>query len=645
MKAETLESYRPLLRGILNLEGFQFENVFSFRVKGEDIVDALSGKSEFFDIGTKGNKLLKTLYQKWKASQRPASIVLKDHIMSIFPIREDVEGMDFLGMLRDRGDGELTAKEENLIHLICSEFAAGRGPRAESPGASGGDEDVLTVEREAHQHEVRQILLRTRELEESLKAAEENLSSMQQLAEHLQETAAREQQGRVKAEERVKLLESHAGAPREPAGDMQRLTAEMGTLQSERDELGSQVQTLQAEIADLRETLDRLQEERSTDHMQYSNELETLMGNLSEIQVREQELRMQLDSAAKERNALREQLAAAAGESATQGRAAEEVERLSRDLAAVRADLAQRESQLRETAGHRAELSREIQDLRDGVEAREGELRGVRAALEAREAQVEQARSSLDLKEADLAQEKNITANLFQELEGVRSEREDAILKAEALEAQLADLRKVSDRVEELEEALHLMEGRFQEASDLLGTVMKSRDKYRSVLDSEVNPIFMLDRHLTVLHLNRAMLSYTREHQFTGIIGRRCYESLGLRGICPGCPILKTVESGHLESNLVPMEMDGETRLFSISAFPTLDADANVTAVTEFMEEVTDRVAAVEQLHRVNAERQRLTSRMEASPLSYLRILLDSLGAPPAPSGQSDGSTDFEIKP
>ncbi len=645
MKAETLESYRPLLRGILNLEGFQFENVFSFRVKGEDIVDALSGKSEFFDIGTKGNKLLKTLYQKWKASQRPASVILKDHIMSIFPIREDVEGMDFLGMLRDRGDGELTTKEENLIHLICSEFAAGRGPRAESPGASGGDEDMLTVEREAHQHEVRQILLRTRELEESLKAAEENLSSMQQLAEHLQETASREQQGRVKAEDRVKLLESQAGAHREPATDTQRLTAEMGALQSERDELGSQVQTLQAELADLRETLDRLQEERSTDHMQYSNELETLMGNLSEIQVREQELRMQLDSAEKERNALRGQLASAANEAAAEGRAAEEAERLSRDLAAVRADLAQRESQLHETAGHRAELSREIQDLRDAVEAREGELRGVRAALEAKEAQVEQARSTLDLREADLEQEKNITANLFQELEGVRTERDDAILKAEGVEAQLADLRKVSDRVEELEEALQVMEGRFQEASDLLGTVMKSRDKYRSVLDSEVNPIFMLDRHLTVLHLNRAMLSYTREHQFTGIIGKRCYESLGLRGICPGCPILKTVESGHLESNLVPMEMDGETRLFSISAFPTLDADANVTAVTEFMEEVTDRVAAVEQLHKVNAERQRLTSRMEASPLSYLRILLDSLGAAPGSGSQSEGSTDFEIKP
>lgn len=641
MKAATLESYRPLLRRIINLQGFQFENVFTFRVKGEEIVDALSGKSQFFDIGTKGNKLLMTLFQKWRSTQRPASAILKDHIMSIFSISEDQGGMDFLAMLRERADGELTTKEETLIQLLCIEFG-GEGATGEAGEAGGADakaaeieriEAKLEEERDGHQKEMRQALLRTRELEESLRGVEENLSSLQHLAEQLQDTVVREQHQRSRADEELKRVTAELKEQGAAAGGIRLSEEQMSMIERERSEMGSQLRDLETELAEARQQLERVQEERSTEQMQYSNELETLMGNVSDLQLRQQELLGQLEESQRERAAMRGQLGDAAREAATHGE--ERLGELQQEIDQLRSAVAEKERRLDEGLSDRKRL-------RLDLDARAVEVESIREQVSRKESELDLRHQALAAKEEELNQEKGITASLFQELDQARRERDEMALKAESLEARLSDLTRAAERVEELEEALHLMEGRFQESSDLLGTVMKSRDKYRTVFDSQVNPVFMLDKNLTILHLNRAMLSYTRDHQFQQIIGRRCYEALGLRGICPGCPILKTAETGQLENNLVPMEMEGEVRLFSISAFPTLDADANVTSITEFMEEVTDRVAAVEQLNKVNIERQKIMNRMEANPLAYLRMLLDTMGT--RTSGEEVEGEGFRVK-
>lgn len=653
MKTETLEAYRPLLRSILTLEGFEFENVFTFRVKGEEIVDALSGKSQFFDIGTKGNKLLKTLYQKWKSTQRPASVSLKDHIMSIYPILEDVDGMDFLGMLHDKSTGALTDREENLISLLCSEFAKnpeqsmGGSPDA---GGSGGDSAAtLGVEREAHQKEVRQILLRTRELEESLRVSEENLSSLQKLAEHLQETASREQQSRLRAEDELKkkekdltdrLREAESRSRAGGATDEGRGAA----AQQELDETRSRLEAAESELAEARTTLERIEEERSTEQIEHSTELETLMGNISELQVREQELLGQIDS-------LRDSAAAAGKGAGETRRLSEERDKLRAEIRDLQATISRMEADAHGLTAARESLERRLRELSEAVDGKDEEIAHLRhghseasrVAAE-REAEAAKLSSSLTARETELQQEKGITASLFLELEEARNERDGNQLKAEALDAQLTESRKQAERVEELEEALNLMEGRFQDSSDLLGTVMKSREKYRAALDSQVNPIFLLDRNLTILHLNRAMLSYTREHQFQQIIGKRCYEALGLPGICQGCPILKTIETGKLEANLVPMQMDGETRVFSVGAYPTLDAQSEVSSITEFLEEVTERVGTLEKLQRARLEEQRVISRMEANPLAYLRLCLENLAGKGGPVQVEVEGTDFKIK-
>ncbi len=627
MKAETLETYRPLLRSILSLEGFQFENVFSFRVKGEDIVDALSGKSQFFDIGTKGNKLLKSLYQQWKTTQRPPSVVLKDHIMSIFPIQEDVDGMDFLGMLRDRKDGELTSKEESLIQLLCAVLTSMESMPALSPSPDAATkveierlQTTLDGERSAYQKEMRQILIRTRELEESLRVAEENVSSFQKLAEELQEAAAREQQLRLSVEEELHRRDEE---DRSKGGQVSpEQSRGLAALDLEREDMTRRLQTAESELSEVQGNLEQLEEARSSENIQHSNEIDTLMGDLSQTQLRERDLAARI-----------EELEAAQKAADSSGG----------------------------TSSH------DIQALRDEVE----KLRDVLTMNEAAFAK----------QDDDLQQEKEITARTFSELEDARNQRDDLELKNESLLSQIAELQKsgqqlrelqttldgvkadrdqlatevaalqdeaaankvLGDKVEELEESLHIMQGRFQEASDLLGTLIKSRDKYRTILDSQVNPIFLLDRNLVILHLNRAMLSYTQEHQFQQIIGKRCYEALGLSGICKGCPILKSIETGQLEGNLVTMDMPDEKRLFSVCAYPTLDAKTNITAITEFMEDVTDRAAIIEKVKKLNEEREKLIEHAETTPMAYLRFILDSLGTREKSTTEIQGD-DFAIK-
>jgi len=620
MRAETLEAYRPLLRSILSLESFHFENVFSFRVKGEEIVDALSGKSQFFDIGTKGNKLLKSLYQQWKATQRPPSIVLKDHIMSIFPIQEDVDGIDFLGMLRERSDGELSQREASLVQLLCSELSLHpEGVGGAPSGGSGSAAEVerlqtmLEGERNAYQVEMRQVLIRTRELEESLRVAEENVASFQRMAEELQDAAAREQQLRVAVEDELRMRNEQLSATSAAVPSPEQ-AERIRTLELEKLDLAHKFERLDAEHAKIRGILERIQEERSEESIQHSNEIDTLMGDLSQTQVRERELTTKIEE-------LQTRLQSAGGASKA------EVDGLRMQVEQIRDALTTKESEL-SRSGDQLRKEREISTrLLNEMQSLQGERSQHAAKLASVEAQTQELRQR-----AERAEE------IESEMVSLREERDQ-------LNADLAAAQIVAERVEEVEESLQLMQGRFQEASDLLGAVMKSRDKYRTALDSLINPVFVLDRNLVVLHLNRAMLTYTQEHQFQHIIGKRCYEALGLPGICQDCPILKAIESGRVEGSLVTMQMPAEKKIFSVAALPTLDANSNITAITEFMEDVTDRLAVVERIRQVNEEKRQLSAQVEGDPLGYFRLLLDAVGLPqPSEEPAPDLGTDFAIK-
>ncbi|MEW6364638.1 MAG: PAS domain-containing protein [Acidobacteriota bacterium] len=610
MKAETLETYRPLLRDILSIEGFQFQNVFAFRVKDENIVDALSGKSQFFDIGTKGNKLLKTLFLKWRATQRPSSIALKDHIMSIFLIQEDAGGTDFLGVLRERVDGEMNPREEGLVQLVCSNFAvpgqaalasdtAAAAPAAAPPADMEKLQGMLEQERQKHQAELERAFAKTQQIEENLRVAEENVTSFQRMAEQLQETVMREQQMRQRLQDEAKRRETDVDLRMRDllkvGGGGQAAEARVAKVEHERQELAARLKAAEAQTAELRQTLERIEEERSADRLQQSNEIDMLMGNLSQLQVREQELLMQIDTIERDRGTIRRQL-----EEAQTGAGAEAAS-LRHQLDAARNELA--------AAG--AAVG-EVRELRDRVAGLEEEIRRVRAEI----TRLEQ----------DLASEREVSGMLRGELESVEGERNSLSLEKELLGAQVTELMKENERVQELQESLQQMGPRLQEATDLLGTITRSREKYRQIVDSHANPTFLLDRNLTVLHLNRAMLGLTRQRQFRDLIGRRCYEALGLPGICPGCPILTAFESGRVEQNTVPMNIANRARKLFVSAYPTADPSGGVGLVTESLDERTESLAVIDRLRAAEDERRRLMSQVEASPVMYLQALIDSLG-------------------
>ncbi len=121
------------------------------------------------------------------------------------------------------------------------------------------------------------------------------------------------------------------------------------------------------------------------------------------------------------------------------------------------------------------------------------------------------------------------------------------------------------------------------------------------ILDAVQDGISVLNPDLTIRHVNRAMeLWYQDAHP---LIGKRCYEAYhrDLGEPCAGCPALRSLRSGSVESLDVPGLSGSEIEWVEVYAYPMRDPETGeITAVIEFVRDITARKRAERELQSQN---------------------------------------------
>ncbi|MGD8450229.1 MAG: PAS domain S-box protein [Phycisphaerae bacterium] len=126
----------------------------------------------------------------------------------------------------------------------------------------------------------------------------------------------------------------------------------------------------------------------------------------------------------------------------------------------------------------------------------------------------------------------------------------------------------------------------------------------------------VLDRDLAVLRVNGWM-----ERRYAGrmpLVGRKCYEVFLQRDTrCPDCPCLAALESGQVQTAILPSSRaTGVTGWVELSAFPLQDAAGRPFGIIQHVKDVTDRERAQAALHD---SEQRLRSLFDGLPVGLYR--------------------------
>ncbi len=134
---------------------------------------------------------------------------------------------------------------------------------------------------------------------------------------------------------------------------------------------------------------------------------------------------------------------------------------------------------------------------------------------------------------------------------------------------------------------------------------LRERERFlRNVFEAIQDGISILDRDLNVVRTNRWM---EKMYAHAGsLAGRKCYEVFQQRGEpCPWCPSLEAIRTGQPRTAEVAYpDADNPAGWIDLSAFPLRDEDGEVTAVIEYVKDITPRKLAEEAL-RANVAKMR----------------------------------------
>ena len=141
--------------------------------------------------------------------------------------------------------------------------------------------------------------------------------------------------------------------------------------------------------------------------------------------------------------------------------------------------------------------------------------------------------------------------------------------QAEALQRKaLKDVLQASEALRESEHFLQAMFDAIQDGISVLGT------------------------DLTVTRVNKWMEKMYVDQM--PLVGKKCYALYQQReSPCPWCPSQRTLETGKAQTATVPYpSADNPTGWLQLSAFPLRDDQGEVTAIIEYVQDITERVEA-----------------------------------------------------
>ena len=126
---------------------------------------------------------------------------------------------------------------------------------------------------------------------------------------------------------------------------------------------------------------------------------------------------------------------------------------------------------------------------------------------------------------------------------------------------------------------------------------LKENTKFtQNVFNAIQDGLSVLDLDLNIIKVNPTMIEmYGPIDQ---ILNRKCYDVYQKRSSpCPWCPSIKTIETGNLNTSIVPYPTsDNPTGWLELTAFPLKDKDGVVEGIIEYVKDITKRKKAEENL-------------------------------------------------
>lgn len=109
---------------------------------------------------------------------------------------------------------------------------------------------------------------------------------------------------------------------------------------------------------------------------------------------------------------------------------------------------------------------------------------------------------------------------------------------------------------------------------------IKLQSILEAVLDNLGTGICVLDKDLRVLYVNKWMQDRFPQTE----VGSICYETFGEgKEPCQGCPVLKCLETGKMETSKFLDCPSGRREFFSIDASPIRNQDGQIIGAVEII--------------------------------------------------------------
>ncbi|OBZ34474.1 PAS domain S-box-containing protein [Methanohalophilus euhalobius] len=126
--------------------------------------------------------------------------------------------------------------------------------------------------------------------------------------------------------------------------------------------------------------------------------------------------------------------------------------------------------------------------------------------------------------------------------------------------------------------------------------LIKSKLFLNSIIESIKDGVSILDADMNIVHVNDAMNKWYARN--TPLEGKKCYEAYHDRDCpCKPCPIMRCMETGETERNIVQGLPDSEPQWFELLGYPLKDSTTGeITGTVEFVKDITDHKRAEAEL-------------------------------------------------
>ncbi|ADE36354.1 PAS domain-containing protein [Methanohalophilus mahii] len=126
--------------------------------------------------------------------------------------------------------------------------------------------------------------------------------------------------------------------------------------------------------------------------------------------------------------------------------------------------------------------------------------------------------------------------------------------------------------------------------------LIKNKLFLNSIIESIKDGVSILDADMNIVRVNDAMNKWYEKN--TPLEGKKCYEAYHDRDSpCTPCPVIRCMETGETERNIVQGLPDPEPQWFELLAYPLKDSTTGeITGTVEFVKDITDHKRAEAEL-------------------------------------------------